>query len=110
MKPPITTNAQSNNYSFKQMYEVLKQYLSQIKLTYSVKSLGIFGSFVREEATENSDLDILVEFEGEPTFRKYMDLKFFLEDLFERQVDLVIETDIKPQIREQILEEVVYVS
>jgi predicted nucleotidyltransferase len=62
MKPSITTNTQSNDYSFKQMQEVLKQYFSQIQLTYRVKSLGIFGSFVREEATESSDLDILVEF------------------------------------------------
>lgn len=110
MNSPITTSAQSNDYSFKPMHEVLKQYLSLIQSTYSVKSLGVFGSFVREEATESSDLDILVEFEGAPTFRKYMDLKFFLEDLFGRKVDLVIQADIKPQIREQILKEVVYVS
>ncbi|MGB5594635.1 MAG: nucleotidyltransferase family protein [Crocosphaera sp.] len=110
MKPSITTNSQSNDYSFKEMQEVLKQYFSHIQLTYRVKSLGIFGSFVREEATENSDLDILVEFEEEPKFRQYMDLKFFLEDLFKRPVDLVIKADIKPQIREQILQEVVYIN
>jgi len=92
------------------MHEMLKQHLPQVQLTYGVKSLGVFGSFVREEATESSDLDVLVEFEGAPTFRKYMELKFFLEDLFGRKVDLVIPADIKPQIREKILEEVVYVS
>lgn len=110
MKSPITPNTQLNHYKFKHIREVLKQHFSQVQLTYGVKSLGVFGSFVREEATERSDLDILVEFEGAPTFRKYMDLKFFLEDLFGRKVDLVIQADIKPQIREQILEEVVYVS
>lgn len=97
-------------YGFKSVREVLRQNLPQVQLTYDVKSLGVFGSFVREEATEDSDLDILVEFGEVPTFRKYMGLKFFLEDLFDRKVDLVIQSDIKPQIREQILKEVVYVS
>jgi uncharacterized protein len=96
--------------SFKDICEVLQQYLAQVQLTYGVKSLGVFGSFVRDEATDRSDLDILVEFEGAPTFRQYMDLKFFLEDLLHRRVDLVIQGDLKPQIREQILNEVVYVS
>ncbi|MGK7958592.1 MAG: nucleotidyltransferase family protein, partial [Crocosphaera sp.] len=72
--------------------------------------LGVFGSFVRGEATDNSDLDLLVEFQGDVTFDNYMDLKFLLEDLFERKIDLVIKEDIKPQIRERILEETVYVS
>jgi len=94
---------------FKDIQGALRQYFPQVQLTYGVKSLGVFGSFVREEATEHSDLDILVEFEGAPTFRNYMGLKFFLEDLFERRVDLVIQADLKPRIRERILGEVVYV-
>lgn len=110
MKPDMTINAQLHNCSFKDMHELLTQHLPQVQLTYGIKSLGVFGSFVREEATESSDLDVLVEFEEAPTFRKYMDLKFFLEDLFGRKVDLVIPADIKPQIREQILKEVIYVS
>ncbi len=96
--------------NFEEVYRVLKQYLPQVQLTYGVNSLGVFGSFVRGEMTDSSDLDVLVEFEGAPTFRKYMDLKFFLEDLFGRKVDLVIQEDIKAQIREKILREVVYVS
>ncbi|TRU72402.1 MAG: nucleotidyltransferase [Microcystis viridis Mv_BB_P_19951000_S68D] len=85
-------------------------YLESLKLKYQVKSLGVFGSFVRGEATANSDLDLLVEFKGDVTFDNYMDLKFLLEDLFKRKIDLVIKEDIKPQIRERILEETVYVS
>ncbi|QGZ92839.1 nucleotidyltransferase family protein [Microcystis aeruginosa] len=87
-----------------------KPYLESLKLKYQVKSLGVFGSFVRGEATANSDLDLLVEFKGDVTFDNYMDLKFLLEDLFKRKIDLVIKEDIKPQIRERILEETVYVS
>ncbi|MDJ0844499.1 nucleotidyltransferase family protein [Crocosphaera sp.] len=95
---------------FEQIYDVLKSYLESLKLKYQVKSLGIFGSFVRGEATHNSDLDLLVEFKGDVSFDNYMDLKFFLEDLCNRKIDLVIKEDIKPLIREQILKETVYVS
>ena len=96
--------------TFKQIYRTLQQYFNKLQKQYSVKTLGVFGSYVRGEATGNSDLDVLVEFYGELTFRNYMDLKFFLEDLFKRKVDLVIKEDIKPKIREQILGETVYVS
>ncbi len=98
------------NVTFEQIYETLQQCLTKLQEQYQVKTLGVFGSYVRGEATKNSDLDVLVEFDGELTFRNYMDLKFFLEDLFKRKVDLVIKEDIKPKIREQILGETVYVS
>ncbi len=95
---------------FEQIFDVFQGSLESLKLKYQVKTLGVFGSFVRGEATANSDLDLLVEFKGDITFDNYMDLKFLLEDLFKRKIDLVIKEDIKPQIRERILEETVYVS
>ena len=70
-----------------------------------VKRLGVFGSFVRGEAGPDSDIDFLVELEKK-TFDIYMDLKFFLEDLFERKVDLVL----KPRLRPYIENEVVYAT
>ncbi len=77
---------------------------------YQVKSLAIFGSVARNEATENSDLDILVEFQSDITLSLYMQLKFYLEDLFNTTVDLVIPTDLKPIIKNKILQEAIYVS
>ncbi len=74
---------------------------------FGVLRLGIFGSYARGDAREGSDMDFLVEFER-ATFDNYFDLKFFLEDLFGRKVDLVIEDTIKPRIRSTILEETVY--
>ena len=74
---------------------------------FGVCRLGIFGSHARGEAQEASDLDFLVEFER-ATFDNYFDLKFFLEDLFGRSVDLVIADTIKPRIRSTILEETIY--
>ncbi len=74
---------------------------------FGVRRLGIFGSYAREKNTEASDMDFLVEFES-ATFDNYFDLKFFLEDLFGRPVDLVISDTIKPRIRSSILEETIY--
>ena len=72
-----------------------------------VRQLGVFGSCAGGEQTETSDLDLLVEFD-DPTFDNYFDLKFFLEKLFDSQVDLVIKDTIKPRIRSAILAETVY--
>ena len=75
---------------------------------FSVKSLALFGSAIREEMSDESDVDILVELTN-ITFRNYMGLKFYLEDLFSREVDLVLRDDIKPRIKDNILNEAVNV-
>jgi len=60
----------------------------------------LFGSYLKGEAKESSDIDVLVEFEkGKKTFDNYMELKFFLEDLFKRKVDPVIDESVKPELR-----------
>ena len=74
---------------------------------FGVRQLGLFGSCTREEQTEGSDLDFVVEFEKK-TFDDYMDLKLFLENLFHRRVDLVLVDAIKPRLRSSILEEVIH--
>jgi predicted nucleotidyltransferase len=72
-----------------------------------VRKIGLFGSFKRGQARRKSDIDILVVLE-KPTFDSYMEVKFYLEDLFERKVDLVMEETIKPRLRPYILNEVEY--
>lgn len=74
---------------------------------YGVLKLGLFGSVARGEESADGDLDFLVEFEKK-TFDAYMGLKFLLEDLFGCRVDLVLETSIKPGLRERILGETIY--
>lgn len=75
-----------------------------------VRRIGIFGSFVRGEEREDSDIDVLIEFEeGRRSFDTYMDLKFFLEDLFGRHVDLVDQDTLKPGLAPYILRSVRYV-
>ncbi|WP_248698122.1 nucleotidyltransferase family protein [Methanosarcina acetivorans] len=69
----------------------------------------MFGSFARGEEKAGSDIDVLVEFdETKITFDDYMDLKFYLEDFFKREVDLVIESSIKPGIKDNIMGDAVY--
>jgi len=78
---------------------------------YGVKRIGLFGSYTRDEQKAESDIDILVEFEkAQKTFDNYMDLKFFLEDLFKRKVDLVIVEAIKPDLKFYIMGSVRYAS
>ena len=77
---------------------------------YGVKSLALFGSVVRDEAGADSDIDMLVEFKGRATFDAYMDLKFYLEELLGKPVDLVTQKALRPQLRPRIERELVYVS
>ena len=76
-----------------------------------VERLGIFGSYVRGEQTDTSDVDLLIEFEaGKKTFDSFMSLAFYLEDLLERPVELVTPESISPHIRPYISREVQYVA
>ena len=75
-----------------------------------VKSMAVFGSVARDEARPDSDVDILVEFRGPATFDGYMDLKFFLEDLLCRPVDLVTRKSIRPRLKTRIESEAQYVQ
>ena len=92
--------------------ESIKQALVDNRETlrkYGVKRIGLFGSYARETATAESDIDFLVELER-LTFRDYMGLALFLEDLFEKNVDLVTPTSIKPGFKPYIEKEVEYVT
>jgi predicted nucleotidyltransferase len=76
-----------------------------------VKSCGLFGSYVRDQSTSKSDIDVLVEFEpGQKTFDNFMRLAFFLEDLFGSKVDLVTVESLSPYIGPYILDEVEYAA
>lgn len=77
---------------------------------YGVKRLALFGSTVRDEAGENSDLDVLVEFEGGETYRNYFDLLFFLEDSLHCEIDLVCMDAVRPQLKPYIEKEAIYVA
>ncbi len=76
---------------------------------FGVKEIGLFGSYVRNEQTPESDIDVLVEFsKGRKSFHAYMQLKLFLERIFKRKVDLVIKETVRPELKRSILKSVVY--
>lgn len=92
--------------------ESIKQALvdnREILRKYGVKRIGLFGSYVRGTATAGSDIDFLVELER-LTFNDYMGLALFLEELFEKNVDLVTVTSIKPGFKPYIEKEIEYVT
>jgi len=92
----------------KDILKIINDNREQIK-NFGIRRIGIFGSFIRVTQKMNSDIDILVEFkEGEKTFNNYIDLKFFLQKLFNRKVDLVIKDVLKPRVKPYIIKEVKY--
>ncbi|MCJ7459260.1 MAG: nucleotidyltransferase family protein [candidate division Zixibacteria bacterium] len=95
--------------SIKELVSILKKHNADLRNKFKMKEIGVFGSYVREEQKRSSDVDILVEFEpGYKTFDRYMELKFFLEEIIGSKVDLVIKTAIRDEIKSRILSEAVY--
>ncbi|MDP3090988.1 MAG: nucleotidyltransferase family protein [Nitrospira sp.] len=79
--------------------------------SFGVRRLGLFGSFVRGEQREDSDIDFLVEFEpGQKTFDHFMNLAVLLEDLLHRRVELVTTDALGPYIGPHIMGEVEYAA
>jgi uncharacterized protein len=76
----------------------LSRNFDQIEGRFSVKALSLFGSAARDEHGKGGGIDVLVEFAGAPTFDRYMDLKFFLENLCGSSVDLVTVDAVKPRM------------
>lgn len=88
---------------------LLRDHLPQLGERYGVESLGIFGSYVRGEEREGSDLDLLVEFVDTPDLLEFVALGRDLSELLGVKVDLVMKRALKPRIGKRILEEVVAV-
>ncbi len=82
----------------------------RIRKQFSVRRLLLFGSIARDEGTQLSDADILVEFDGPATFDGFMDLKFFLEELLGVSVDLVTNKSMRPLLRPIIEQEAIRVA
>ncbi|MGG3920155.1 nucleotidyltransferase family protein [Parageobacillus thermoglucosidasius] len=98
-----------NMLSQQEILDELSKNLGVWKEKYGVKRIGLFGSYSRGEQKDFSDIDVLVEFvDNAMTFDNYMDLKFHLEDRFQKPVDLVILDDIKSALKSSILRSAKY--
>lgn len=86
----------------------LREIKPVLKEEYSVRKIGLFGSFSDDTSSDESDIDLLVEFD-KPVGWKYFSLELYLEKIFGRKIDLVTKNGLKEQMREQILSQVKYV-
>jgi predicted nucleotidyltransferase len=91
----------------KQIEDILKEQKQYLSEHYYVEKIGLFGSFARSDQRDDSDVDLLVEF-NKPVGFEFIRLKFYLESILGRKVDLVTEDALKPMIKDQILNEVQY--
>ena len=88
----------------------LKEKKNYMKMVFHIREIGVFGSFIRGEQTESSDIDVLVEFEkGHKDLFNYMRLRYYLEELLGRKVDLVVKNAVKSRLRERVFSEAEYV-
>ena len=92
-----------------EILSILNQHRNEIE-EFGVKSLALFGSAAREEAREDSDVDILVEFSRSVGLFEFVRLERFLEGLLGRPVDLATPDALRPEMREQVLKEAVYAT
>ena len=87
----------------------LAQRLPLLTAQYKIKSLALFGSYVRHEQNHASDVDILIEYQEIPDLISYIELENSLSDLLGIKVDLVMKDGLKPRIAKRILAEAVQV-
>lgn len=79
--------------------ELLRKHLPTLADEYDVRSLALFGSLSRHEASADSDIDILVGFDGPATSARYFGVQFYLEDLLGHPVDLVTDKALRPELK-----------
>lgn len=87
----------------------LKELKPELEKNYNITELGVFGSFVRNEQTPQSDIDILVDYKKGTSILTLGGLQYMLSELFNAKVDLVMKKTLRKKIGEQILSEVIYV-
>ena len=93
--------------SLNQILEVLRQQIPMLAERYGVETFEVFGSYVRSEQTKDSDLDILITFEEDPSLLTYIAIENYLSDLLGIKVDLVMKDSLKPKIGQRILREAI---
>jgi len=95
-----------NLEDIKRILEIHKEYF---RIRYGVKGIGIFGSYIRGEQREDSDIDILVEFEKTVSLLKVVSLENYLNDLLGIKVDVVPQEDVRAELQDEIFREAVYI-
>lgn len=93
-----------------EILKILSIHKPELSKLFGVDSIALFGSSVRGESLPTSDIDLLVEFKkGNKDFFNFIRCKFYLEDIFNHKVDLVMKSAVKPRIKKQIFQQAEYV-
>jgi len=85
----------------------LQEHYSDFKEKYSIDALYLFGSYARDEQTENSDIDLLVDFKKAPDLLTFIELEEYLSNSLKKHVDLVPKRKLHTSIRDQVLKEAI---
>lgn len=93
-----------------QVLSLLEKHKPELARRFGVRDLALFGSTARDEAGEESDVDILVSFNGPATSARYFGLQFYLEDHLGRPVDLVTDKALRPELRPYVDREAIHVG
>ena len=88
---------------------LLRAHKTALARRFGVAELSLFGSFARDQATVDSDIDLLVQFDGPTTSKRFFGTQFYIEDLLGRRVDLVTEKALRAELRPYVQREIVNV-
>jgi len=94
--------------TLEEIKKLIGQYKQELKEKFKVKEIGIFGSTIRGERRQTSDIDLLVDFKDEADLFDLMGLGLFLEEKLNQRVDVVPKRAIREEIKDRVLKEVVY--
>ena len=95
--------------SFQEMKNIIKENKKLLEDRYKVKEIGVFGSFVSGEQKSGSDVDILVDFYEVPDLFEFINLERYLQMILKKKVDLVRKPVVRKELKDKILNEVVYI-
>jgi predicted nucleotidyltransferase len=88
--------------------KTLNRLKNEIGIDYKVKKIGLFGSYVKHKQNDSSDIDILVDFEDDADLIHFIGLSRYLEEIFKVKVDVVSKSSLKEELKQSILQEVIY--
>ena len=92
-----------------EVLHLLQQHKATLAERFGVTGLTLYGSFARDQATPESDVDVLVRFDAPPDWRRYFGAQFYLEDLLGRTVDLATDGEIRHEIRPFVERDAIHV-
>ena len=82
----------------KDVLDLLREHKPIMKERFGISEISLYGSFARDEANDDSDIDVVVKFEGKPTAKTYFGAQFYIEDLSGRKVDLARRHELRKEI------------